>query len=45
VIVLFGFGIGGGLAVLYVAVLLRRWVRNRWLWALRWRTASEKNSK
>jgi hypothetical protein len=38
-IVLLGFGIGGSLALLYVTLLLRRWLRNRWLWALRWRAA------
>jgi hypothetical protein len=45
-IVLFGFGIGGSLAFLYVALLLRRWLRSRWLWALRWRAAAAaRNSK
>jgi hypothetical protein len=44
-IVLFGFGIGGSLAVLYVAVLLRRWLLSRWLWAVRWRAASTRNPK
>ncbi|MSO22632.1 MAG: hypothetical protein EXQ58_05120 [Acidobacteria bacterium] len=44
-IVLFGFGIGGSLALLYVTVLLRRWRRNCWLWAVRWRAAAARNSK
>jgi uncharacterized protein YdaL len=44
-IVLFGFGIGGSLALLYATVLLRRWLRNRWLWAVRWRAAAVRNSK
>jgi hypothetical protein len=39
-IVLFGFGIGGSLALLYATVLLRRW-----LWAVRWRAAAVRNSK
>lgn len=39
-IVLLGFGIGGSLALLYVALLLHRWLRNRWLWAVRWRSAA-----
>lgn len=44
-IVLFGFGIGGSLALLYLGILLRRWLRNRWLWAVRWRAATARNSK
>ncbi len=44
-IVLAGFGIGGALSLLYVTVLLRRWLRSRWLWAVRWRATLAKNPK
>jgi hypothetical protein len=44
-IVLFGFGIGGSLALLYVTVLLRRRLRSRWLWVVRWRAAGATNPK
>ena len=42
-IVVVGFGFGGALALLYVAVLLRRWTRGGWV--ARWRTALAKIGK
>ena len=42
-IVLVGFGFGGALALLYIAVLLRRWMRSGWV--ARWRTALAKIGK
>ncbi|HEU0004598.1 MAG TPA: hypothetical protein VFS12_01290, partial [Terriglobia bacterium] len=42
-IVLVGFGFGGALALLYIAVLLRRWTRSGWV--ARWRNALAKIGK
>jgi hypothetical protein len=44
-IVFLGFGIGGSLALLYVVVFVRRWLRHRWLSTLPGYTAVDRKAK